>query len=76
MIYRILALLVLGFCSSLASADQPARKRIVGTTLHPLKTEAPVETLAAERRPDPTEGVVFCETMRPVRLDELVAGDA
>jgi methylmalonyl-CoA mutase len=59
-----------------AQAYRSGRRVIVGTTLHPLKTEAPVETLAAERRPDPTEGVVFCETMRPVRLDELVAGDA
>ncbi|MGB3834721.1 MAG: methylmalonyl-CoA mutase subunit beta [Mesorhizobium sp.] len=45
---------------------------IVGTTLHPARREEPVETLAAERRPDPSEGVVFCEALPALRIDEAI----
>ncbi|MHA6685137.1 methylmalonyl-CoA mutase subunit beta [Mesorhizobium sp. A556] len=43
---------------------------IVGTTLYPSKTERPVETLKAGRRPEPTDGLVFCEPLHPIRLDQ------
>lgn len=58
-----------------AHAYRSGERTLVGTTLHPLGTEGPVETLAAQRRPDPTEGVVFCEALPPLRLDEAI-GDA
>ena len=45
---------------------------IVGTTLHPARREEPVETLAAERRPNPSEGVVFCEALPALRIDEAI----
>lgn len=47
-------------------------RAIVGTTLHPPKQDGPVETLAAERRADPGEGVVFCEALPPARIDEAI----
>lgn len=55
-----------------ARALQAGDRAIVGTTLHPLKSEAPVETLAAEKRTGPTEGVVFCEPLVPERLDQSI----
>lgn len=45
---------------------------IVGTTLHPLKAEAPVDTLAADKSTGPDEGVVFCEPLLPERLDQAI----
>ena len=55
------------------SADIAAGIRpIVGTTLHPLTAERPVETLEAMRMPVPEDGSVFCERLAPVRDDELV----
>ena len=47
---------------------------IVGTTLYPVKAERQVETLAAERRQAPTDGVVFCEPLEPVRIDRSIGG--
>lgn len=49
----------------LRQGDRP----LVGTTLYPLKTERPVETLDARHWPVPTDGVVFCEALTPARLD-------
>ena len=36
------------------------------------KTERPVETLAAERRPAVTEGVAVCEPLFPIRIDQSI----
>lgn len=47
-------------------------KAIIGTTLYPLKTERPVETLPAERRRGPDDGAVFCQPLPPLRLDEIL----
>ena len=45
-------------------------RTIIGTTLYPPKTERPVETLAAERRPEPTDGIVFCQALHAMRDDQ------
>jgi methylmalonyl-CoA mutase len=47
---------------------------IIGTTLHRLDKEEPIETLVADKQPIPTDGAVFCERLDAVRLDELVGG--
>lgn len=52
----------------LRSGERP----IIGTTLYPPKAERPVETLAAERRPEPTDGIVFCQALHAMR-DDLMA---
>ncbi|ESX80803.1 methylmalonyl-CoA mutase subunit beta [Mesorhizobium sp. M0027] len=54
------------------AAYQAGERAIVGTTLHPSKTERPVETLAAERRPAFTEGVAVCEPLFPIRIDQSI----
>ncbi len=46
-------------------------RAIVGTTLYPPKAERPVETLATERRPEPTDGIVFCQALHPLRDDQM-----
>ncbi|MGN6145138.1 MAG: methylmalonyl-CoA mutase subunit beta [Mesorhizobium sp.] len=56
-----------------ARAVQAGEHAIVGTTLHPLRDERPVETLGADRRAGPSEGVVFCEAMVPMRLDQQMS---
>ncbi|BCH34036.1 methylmalonyl-CoA mutase [Mesorhizobium sp. L-8-10] len=57
-----------------AKAYRDKKRSIVGTTLYPLKSERPVSTLDAERRPAPQEGTVFCEALGALRIDELVEG--
>jgi methylmalonyl-CoA mutase len=47
-------------------------RTIIGTTLHPLTSERPVETLQAERRSAFTEGVATCEPLFPVRIDQSI----
>jgi methylmalonyl-CoA mutase len=47
-------------------------RNIVGTTAYRLTTERPTDTLMAERRPLPAEGVVFCERLENMRMDELI----
>ncbi|TIP98236.1 MAG: methylmalonyl-CoA mutase, partial [Mesorhizobium sp.] len=54
------------------AAYQAGERAIVGTTLHPSKSEGPVETLAAERRPAFTEGVAVCEPLFPIRIDQAI----
>lgn len=51
---------------------QAGERIIVGTTLYPAPKERPVDTLAAERRPAPTDGVVFCEPLDPIRFDRSI----
>lgn len=48
---------------------------IVGITVHTLAESEKVATLRAERRQPVSDGVVFCESLPPVRLDELLAED-
>ncbi len=55
-----------------AALYRSGERAIVGTTLYPQKTERPVSTLAAERRPVPTDGAVFCEAMTALRIDETI----
>ena len=43
---------------------------IVGTTIFAAKAERPVRVLEAEQRPLPEDGVVFCEKLPPMRLDD------
>ncbi len=52
-----------------AAALESGQRTIVGTTLHPLAAEPPAETLAAEHRAVPADGVVFCEALLPGRID-------
>ncbi|MBZ9674781.1 methylmalonyl-CoA mutase subunit beta [Mesorhizobium sp. ES1-1] len=53
-------------------AYRSGERTIVGTTVYPLKSERPVETLAAERRSPLTEGVAVCEQLFPVRIDQSI----
>lgn len=48
------------------------KRALVGTTIYPLASERPVETLDAEMRSAPTDGAVFCEPLPPTRLDDLI----
>lgn len=51
-------------------AFNSGHRTIVGTTLHPAATERQAETLPADHRAVPADGVVFCETLLPGRIDE------
>src|SRR6185312_11610751 len=53
-----------------AEKTRMGERAIVGTTLYPPKAERPVETLNAERRPEPTDGVVFCQALHAMRDDQ------
>ena len=57
-----------------AEAYRSGERAIVRTTLHPVKTERPVETLEATPRIAPSDGTVFCEPLPPVRDDASVGG--
>jgi methylmalonyl-CoA mutase len=50
------------------------KREIVGTTVYRLGSERPAETLAADKRPTPTDGAVFCERLDAVRIDQSVGG--
>lgn len=54
------------------TAYQAGERAIVGTTLHPSKTERPVETLAAARRPAFDGSVAVCEPLFPIRIDQSI----
>ncbi|MEO9339888.1 methylmalonyl-CoA mutase subunit beta [Mesorhizobium sp. SB112] len=62
----------------LAARDERTRdyregkRQIVGTTVYPLKVERPISTIAAEQRPAPSDGTVFCENLAAKRIDELL----
>jgi methylmalonyl-CoA mutase len=60
----------------LADAYRSGRRPILGATLHPPKHERGVETLAAEKRPAPTDGVVHCQTLSPCRVDQFAGKPA
>ena len=48
------------------------KRDIVGTTVYRLDKEKPAETLAAEKRPMPTDGAVFCERLDSHRIDQSI----
>jgi methylmalonyl-CoA mutase len=48
------------------------KRVLVGTTVYPVKSERPVKVLEADRRPAPSDGVVFCEPLPATRIDELI----
>ncbi len=60
----------------LADDYNSGRRPILGTTLHPPRQERKVETLAAQKRPGPTDGVVHCEPLSPCRVDQFVGKPA
>lgn len=55
-----------------ANAYKAGSRRIIGTTLYPVKVERQVETLAAAQRPGPDDGVVFCDALVPTRIDQEI----
>jgi methylmalonyl-CoA mutase len=55
----------------LADDYSSGRRVILGTTLHPPREDRSVETLPAEIRPAPTDGIVRCEPLPPCRVDQL-----
>jgi methylmalonyl-CoA mutase len=56
-----------------AEAFRSAKRALVGTTIYPLKTERPVETMKVEKRIlPPVEAAASCQEMLPVRIDELL----
>jgi methylmalonyl-CoA mutase len=48
------------------------KRAIVGTTLYRLDKEKSAELLAADKRPIPTDGAVFCDRLDALRTDELL----
>jgi methylmalonyl-CoA mutase len=52
------------------------RRAILGTTLHPPRQDRNVETLAAETRPGPTDGVVHCQPLAACRVDQFIGKTA
>jgi methylmalonyl-CoA mutase len=55
-----------------ASQYREGNRAILGTTLYRLDKDKPVETLAAEKRPMPIDGAVFCERLDSLRIDQLI----
>jgi methylmalonyl-CoA mutase len=51
-------------------------RAIVGTTLYPAAVERAVAVLQAEQRPAPEDGIVFCEKLPAMRLDEALGAQA
>lgn len=51
-------------------------RSIVGITLYPNATEDNGTTLQAKQRPMPEDGIVFCEKLPAMRLDESLKADA
>jgi methylmalonyl-CoA mutase len=60
----------------LAGEYGSGRRAILGTTLHPPRQERKVETLAAETRPGPTDGVVHCQPLAACRVDQFIGKTA
>lgn len=58
------------------SQYREGNRAIVGTTAYRLDEEKPVDALAAEKRPMPTDGAVFCDRLDAFRVDELIGGQA
>jgi methylmalonyl-CoA mutase len=60
----------------LADEYRDGRRPILGTTLHRLREERKIETLAAERHAAPTDGVVHCRPLPPCRVDQFIGNTA
>ncbi|MDQ6438218.1 methylmalonyl-CoA mutase family protein [Mesorhizobium sp. LHD-90] len=58
-----------------AAEYRSGKRAIIGTTLFAAKSELPVETLPASRRPLPSDGTVFCPRLESARLDELLTAN-
>ena len=58
-----------------AAAYGSGSRHIVGTTLYRPLSERPVGVLPASRRAASQDGVVFCERLEPMRIDETIAVD-
>jgi len=58
------------------SLYREGKRDIVGTTLYRLGNERPVETLAAEKRPLPADGAVFCDRLDSPRIDQSIGAGA
>jgi len=79
----ILACVAAGHLQTRIVAARQARARsyrrgertIVGTTKFAPPSDAPAATLDAEQRPVPSDGIVFCEPLKPVRIDQLIEDD-
>ena len=59
-----------------ADAYRKGKRALVGTTIYPLKSERPVATLLADRRPVSAEGAASCERLAPSSIDQAIEGHA
>ncbi len=57
---------------ALVARYRDGERHLVGTTLYPADKERAVRTLAAERPSPAEDGVVHCERLAPVRIDEAL----
>lgn len=56
-----------------AEVYRTGKRALVGTTIYPVKTERPVETMNVKKRTmTPVEAAVSCQKLCPVRIDELL----
>ena len=55
-----------------AAAYESGQRAIVGTTVFPARSEAPVATLDATPRPLPQDGTVFAPRLAVQRIDETI----
>ena len=62
--------------ANLAEKYLAGERAIVGTTIFPAKAERPVSVLEAEQKPLPEDGIVFCERLPALRLDDLAGARA
>jgi methylmalonyl-CoA mutase len=62
--------------SRLAQDYRSGHRPVLGMTLHPPRDERKVETLTAEKRPGPTDGIVHCQPLAPCRVDQFVGDPA
>ena len=54
------------------AAFKAGERAIIGTTLYPQKSRAPGRDAGRGARPAFTEGVVLCEPLFPVRIDQSI----
>jgi methylmalonyl-CoA mutase len=59
-----------------ADAYRKGKRALVGTTIYSLKSERPVATLLADRRPVSAEGAASCERLAPSSIDQAIEGHA
>lgn len=54
------------------AAFRGGERKIIGTSLYPMKEERPVRVLEAEEMVLPSDGSVFCEALPQTRIDALL----